>query len=213
MPASTRSMAGGSTRSTSPGPALSSASPVSFPSGPPPGDPNATAAYLAGPDSTFVSGAVLAVDARSNRYDHLGEPWATRVPAMPAEGGEIGGSVSVIDPATQAITKKITFQIPGVLPEAIQPVGVRVTRDGALVFVALGPANRVAVIDGATDEVLDYLLVGQRVWQMGFTPDDKFLFTTNGNSNDVSVIDVAAMKVVKSVPVGQQPWGVVVAPN
>ena len=119
----------------------------------------------------------------------------------------------MIDPATQAITKKITFQIPGVLPEAIQPVGVRVTRDGALVFVALGPANRVAVIDGATDEVLDYLLVGQRVWRMGFTPDDKFLFTTNGNSNDVSVIDVAAMKVVKSVPVGQQPWGVVVAPN
>ena len=81
------------------------------------------------------------------------------------------------------------------------------------VFVALGPANRVAVIDGETDEVLDYLLVGQRVWQLGFTPDQKYLFTTNGNSNDVSVIDVAAMKVVKSIPVGQQPWGVVVAPN
>ena len=126
---------------------------------------------------------------------------------------EIGGSVSVIDPATQAISKKITFEIPGVLPEAIQPVGVRVTGDGSRVFVALGPANRVAVIDGETDEVLEYLLVGQRVWQMGFTPDEKYLFTTNGNSNDVSVIDVAAMKVVKSVPVGQQPWGVVVAPN
>ena len=126
---------------------------------------------------------------------------------------EIGGTVSVIDPATQTITKKISFEIPGVLPEAIQPVGVRVTKDGSRVFVALGPANRVAVIDGATDEVLDYLLVGQRVWQMGFTPDEKYLFTTNGNSNDVSVVDVAAMKVVKSVPVGQQPWGVVVAPN
>ena len=126
---------------------------------------------------------------------------------------EIGGSVSVIDPATQQITKKIGFEIPGVLPEAIQPVGVRVTADGKRVFVALGPANRVAVIDGETDEVLDYLLVGQRVWQLGFTPDQKYLFTTNGNSNDVSVIDVAAMKVVKSIPVGQQPWGVVVAPN
>lgn len=126
---------------------------------------------------------------------------------------EIGGTVSVIDPATQQITKKISFEIPGVLPEAIQPVGVRVTADGSKVFVALGPANRVAVIDGETDEVQDYLLVGQRVWQMAFTPDEKYLFTTNGNSNDVSVIDVAALKVVKSVPVGQQPWGVVVAPN
>src|SRR5690606_30665746 len=92
---------------------------------------------------------------------------------------EIGGTVSVIDPAKQEIVHKITFEIPGVLPEAIQPVGVRVTSDGKRVFVALGPANRVAVIDGETDEVLDYLLVGQRVWQMAFTPDEKYLFTTN----------------------------------
>ncbi|MDT1062706.1 YVTN family beta-propeller repeat protein [Paracoccus sp. CPCC 101403] len=126
---------------------------------------------------------------------------------------EIGGTVTVIDPAAQSVEKKITFEIPGVLPEAIQPVGIRVTNDGKKVFVALGPANRVAVINGETDEVEDYLLVGQRVWQMAFTPDEKFLFTTNGNSNDVSVIDVDANKVVKSVAVGQQPWGVVVAPN
>ena len=38
---------------------------------------------------------------------------------------------------------------PGVTKEAIQPVGVRVTKDGKLAFVALGPANRVAVIDAA----------------------------------------------------------------
>jgi PQQ-dependent catabolism-associated beta-propeller protein len=126
---------------------------------------------------------------------------------------EIGGTVSVIHPENQTIEKKISFEIPGVLPEAIQPVGIRITRDGKKVYVALGPANRVAVINGETDEVEDYLLVGQRVWQMAFTPDEKYLFTTNGNSNDVSVIDVASDKVIKSVPVGQQPWGVVVAPN
>lgn len=101
----------------------------------------------------------------------------------------------------------------GVLPEAIQPVGLRVTQDGSKVFVALGPANRVALIDGATDEVDSYILVGQRVWQLAFTPDEKFLYTTNGNSNDVTIIDVAAGEAVKSVQVGQQPWGVVVAPD
>ena len=63
-------------------------------------------------------------------------------------------------------------------------------RDGKLAFVALGPANRVAVIDAATFKVEKYLLVGQRVWQLAFTPDEKLLFTTNGASNDVSVIDV-----------------------
>lgn len=37
--------------------------------------------------------AVLAEDARTSSIDHLGEPWATKVPAMPAEGGEIGGEL------------------------------------------------------------------------------------------------------------------------
>ena len=103
--------------------------------------------------------------------------------------------------------------MPGVPDEALQPVGVRVTSDGSKVFVALGPANRVAVVDGKTWEVLDYLLVGQRVWQLAFTPDEKYLYTTNGISNDVSVIDVEALEVVKSIPVGEQPWGVAVSPE
>ncbi len=124
---------------------------------------------------------------------------------------EIGGTVSVIDPEAGEIIKKIEFAVRGILPEALQPVGVRVTKDGKKVFVALGPANRVAVINGETFEVEKYLLVGQRVWQMAFTPDEKLLFTTNGNSNDVSVIDVESLKVIKSIPVGEQPWGVVVA--
>ena len=126
---------------------------------------------------------------------------------------EIGGTVSVIDPASGDVMKKIGFEVPGIVPEALQPVGVRVTSDGKTVFVALGPSNRVAVIDGETDEVVDYLLVGQRVWQLAFTPDEKYIISTNGNSNDVSFIDVEARKVVKSVQVGELPWGVVVSPE
>lgn len=38
--------------------------------------------------------AVLAEDARTSSIDHLGEPWATKVPAMPAEDGEIGGEMN-----------------------------------------------------------------------------------------------------------------------
>ena len=83
--------------------------------------------------------------------------------------------------------------------------------DGKTAFVALGPANRVAVIDTAKKKVEKYLLVGQRVWQLAFTPDAKYLYTTNGVSNDVSVIDVASLKVVKSIPVGSFPWGVAIA--
>lgn len=125
---------------------------------------------------------------------------------------EVGGTVTVINPKDRKIIGKVNFEIPGITRQAIQPVGVRISPDDKLAFVALGPANRVAVIDTATLQVIKYLLVGQRVWQMAFTPDYKYLLTTNGASNDVSFIDVAALKVVKSVRVGRYPWGVVVAP-
>src|SRR3979490_1388904 len=90
---------------------------------------------------------------------------------------EIGGTVSIIDPVKHEVTKKIAFEIPGLRKEAIQAFGISIPRDGKTGFVALGPANRIAVIDGTTHEVKKYLLVGQRVWHMAFTPDEKYLLT------------------------------------
>jgi YVTN family beta-propeller protein len=109
------------------------------------------------------------------------------------------------------VTTKITFEIPGLRQEAIQPVGISIAADDKTAFVALGPANRVAVVDVAGHKVIKYLLVGQRVWHMAFTPDQKYLLVTNGISNDVSVIDVAALKVIKTIQVGELPWGITIA--
>jgi PQQ-dependent catabolism-associated beta-propeller protein len=125
---------------------------------------------------------------------------------------EIGGTVSIIDPKKHEVTGKVTFEIPGLRKEAIQPVGIGMTKDDKTAFVALGPANRVAVVDVASRKVTKYLLVGQRVWHMAFTPDEKYLLTTNGVSNDVSVIDVAAQKVIKTIQVGELPWGITISP-
>jgi PQQ-dependent catabolism-associated beta-propeller protein len=124
---------------------------------------------------------------------------------------EVGGTVSVVDPVKHSVEHKIEFTIPGMRADPIQPVGINITRDGKLAFVALGPANRVAVIDTKTYKVIKYLLVGQRVWHMAFTPDEKYLLTTNGLSNDVSVIDVAGLNVVNTVQVGELPWGVTIS--
>jgi PQQ-dependent catabolism-associated beta-propeller protein len=124
---------------------------------------------------------------------------------------EIGGTVAVIDTKSRKVAAKIAFKIPGVPQDAIQPVGIRITADGKRAFVALGPANRVAVIDTATFNVEKYLLVGQRVWQLSFTPDQKLLFTTNGASNDVSVIEAEKLRVLRSIKVGRYPWGVAIA--
>jgi PQQ-dependent catabolism-associated beta-propeller protein len=125
---------------------------------------------------------------------------------------EIGGTVSIIDPVKHAVTGKVTFNIPGLRSEAIQAVGIGITKDDKTAFVALGPANRIAVVDATTHAVTKYLLVGQRVWHMAFTPDEKYLLVTNGVSNDVSVIDVGAQKVIKTIQVGELPWGVTISP-
>ena len=140
---------------------------------------------------------------RYAEYTHDGsELWVT---------SEVGGGVSVIDPVKQVVTTRIGFDVPGLAKEQIQPVGIRFSPDGKLAFIALGPANRVAVIDAATKQVVKYLLVGQRVWQLEVSPDGKYLLSTNGVSNDVSVIDLSSLKVIKSIAVGSYPWGVAIA--
>jgi len=125
---------------------------------------------------------------------------------------EVGGTISVIDPATWKVTKEIGFEVPGVRPELLQPVGMDFSKDGKLLFSPLGPANRVAVIDTATKEVKDYILVGQRPWHGELSPDGKKYYVANGLTNDMTVIDVDSLKAEKSVPVGRLPWGVAIMP-
>lgn len=152
-----------------------------------------------------VANILVASRPRYAQYTQDGtELWVT---------SEVGGVVTVIDSVSHAVTTKIGFDVPGLTKEQVQPVGVRFSLDGKLAFVALGPANRIAVIDAATRKVLKYLLVGQRVWQLEVSPDGKYLLSTNGVSNDVSVIDLASLKVVKSIPVGSYPWGVAISPQ
>ena len=91
--------------------------------------------------------ANVLVDSRPRfaEYKHDGsELWVS---------SEIGGTVSIIDPVKHAVTGKVTFEIPGLRSEAIQPVGIGITKDDKTAFVALGPANRVAVVDVASHAV------------------------------------------------------------
>jgi YVTN family beta-propeller protein len=125
---------------------------------------------------------------------------------------EIGGTVSVIDAKTFQVVKKFGFAIQGVNPELIQPVGIEMSNDGKLAFVALSHANRVAVVDTSSYEIKDYILVGQRPWHMALHPDGSLLYVTNGLTNDMTVVDVATLKPLRSVPVGRLPWGVAVKP-
>lgn len=125
---------------------------------------------------------------------------------------EIAGTLMILDTKTKKIIKTIRLDIPGVTADKIQPVGVVIDKASRWGYVAIGPANRVIVVNAQTFELEKFLLVGSRVWNLAFSPDEKRLYTTNGKSNDVSIIDLENHKVVKSVGVGRFPWGVVSKP-
>src|SRR5271168_5622713 len=107
------------------------------------------------------------------------DPSGPRFSAYKSDGSElwvtseVGGELTIIDPATRKIKTTVRFEVPGLRAEEIQPVCINLTKDGKWGFIDLGPANRVAVVDGATHKVTKYLLVGQRVWHGDFTPDRK----------------------------------------
>ena len=87
---------------------------------------------------------------------------------------------------------------------------VLITRDGTRAYVALGRANHVAVVDVATREILEYILVGKRAWGLALTYDEKKLYVANGLSDDISIIDTDTLKVIKSLAVGLVPYGVLI---
>ena len=58
--------------------------------------------------------------------------------------------------------------------------------------------------------MLEYILVGRRVWHMEFNADQSLLLTTNGISGDVTVVDVDKLKAIKTIKVGRYPWGVAI---
>ena len=83
----------------------------------------------------------------------------------------------LIDVATWKLIKKIRFDVTVVRPQLLQPVGMEFTKDGKYLFVALGPANRVAVIAPRDYEVKVYILVGQRPWHLELSPDQTKLLS------------------------------------
>ena len=123
---------------------------------------------------------------------------------------ELSGSVSIIDLGAMEVSATIEFKPKGFRPEDVTPVGITTTADGSTAFVALGRANHVAVVDVASGDVEDYILVGSRAWNTTLNRDESILYVANGLSDDISIIDVADRKVIKSVPVGRVPYAVLV---
>jgi YVTN family beta-propeller protein len=91
-------------------------------------------------------------------------------------------------------------------------MGGALSPDGRQVFISLGRAGSVAVIDVASRKLVRTIEgVGARPWGVAVSADGSKLYSANGPSGDVSIIDVATGKVEKKIATGGSPWGVVVA--
>ena len=125
---------------------------------------------------------------------------------------ENAGTLTVFDTASNAL--KATIQLPKIegAPTAPRPMGQVVAPDGSHLYVSLGRAKAIAIVDMAKLTVSGTIVdVGARPWGIGVSPDGKKLYTANGPSGDVSVVDIATGKVDGKIAVGGSPWGVAVA--
>jgi YVTN family beta-propeller protein len=137
---------------------------------------------------------------------------------------ETGGAVVIIDPAAGQVLERISV--------GKRPRGIRVSRDGATLYVALSgspiagpgvdesklpPADRAAdgigVVDVKTRKLVRVLPSGQDPEAFDLSPDEKTLYVSNEETAEMSVLDMAAGSVRSRVKVGDEPEGVTVTPD
>ena len=120
---------------------------------------------------------------------------------------EIGRALTVID-----VTRHSAAATIAITDSGAKPVGIALSPDARIAYVATGRGNTVAVVDLATRRQVASIPVGQRPWGIAITPDGKTLYTANGLSGDVSVIDTGTRRVVATIKAGAGAWGVAIQP-
>jgi YVTN family beta-propeller protein len=125
---------------------------------------------------------------------------------------ETDGTITVIDAQKHVATGTIKIPRTEGTPTPPRPMYTLVAPDGRNLFVSLGRARSVAVIDIATRQFVRSIEdVGTRPWGIALSADGKKLYTANGGSGDVSVVDVESGKVDRRITTGGSPWGVAVS--
>jgi PQQ-dependent catabolism-associated beta-propeller protein len=91
-----------------------------------------------------------------------------------------------------------------------RPRGLVASKDGKRLFVAVGNANRVAIVDTATRKLLRSFATPDPE-TFALSPDERELFIANENDSEMSEIRVADGKVLRKVPTGGEPEGTAVS--
>jgi PQQ-dependent catabolism-associated beta-propeller protein len=123
------------------------------------------------------------------------------------------GTISVFVAATHRISDVIDLTKSFDIPEPVQAIEMRATKDEHRVFVAMGRSNRVAELDPRTYAVRRWWPTGERTWGIGLSPDESRLYAASGLSGTMTIIDLRSNKVERTVQLGGRPWGALAAPK
>jgi len=123
------------------------------------------------------------------------------------------GTISVFDAATRKIVHTIDLNAEFDIPEPVQAIEMRATRDEKRIFVAMGRSNRVAELDPKSYAVIRSFPTGERTWGIGLSPDETRLYAASGLSGTLTIVDLVRNKVLKTVQLGGRPWGALAAPK
>jgi YVTN family beta-propeller protein len=125
---------------------------------------------------------------------------------------ENDATVAVVDAAKHRISGHV--RLPQVAGAAVppRPMGATISPDGRLLFVSLGRAQSIAVIEVKSRTLVRTIdNVGGRPWGIATDAAGQTLYTANGPSGDVSIVDVASGTVTARIATGGSPWGAVFA--
>jgi YVTN family beta-propeller protein len=137
---------------------------------------------------------------------------------------EEGNAIAVIDPDRQEVVTRI--------PVGKRPRGIKISRDGKLLYVALsgsprsGPnvdesklpppdrkADGIGVVDLAAQKLVSTLPSGQDPETFDLSLDGKKLYVSNEETSELSEVDLEKKQVTRNVIVGGEPEGVTLRPD
>jgi YVTN family beta-propeller protein len=121
--------------------------------------------------------------------------------------GDPGKTLTVIDLRTKTVARTID------LGEFRRPHGIRVSRDGKIVWVTCEDNQAVIGVDTKTDKVVESFVTGQQVSHMLVpSADEKKLYVANTGPGNVTVVD-RSTKAVKHLTTGLGAQGIDLSPD
>jgi len=99
-------------------------------------------------------------------------------------------------------------------PVYLSPVAIVADKAGKTLYIAESTANRIDVLDVASDRVTKSIAIGMPVNGIALSIDETKLYVTAaGPAGQLCVVDIKGAKITAKIPVGHTPMSPVVSPD